>query len=53
MIEPSVPGSVIGDTMTSLPLGRSSAAIASQIDAVPVETASAYPPPISATKSSV
>ncbi len=46
MMAESVPGSVIGETATSLPLGRSSAAMATKTATVPVATASAYPPPI-------
>ena len=53
MIAAIDPGSVIGETSTSLPFGRSSAATATKSAEVPVATASAYPPPIMATNASV
>ena len=53
MIALIAPGSVMGETSTSLPSGSSSAARATKRAEVPVATASAYPPPIMATKASV
>ncbi|MBY0430649.1 MAG: hypothetical protein K2Q10_05590 [Rhodospirillales bacterium] len=45
MIADNVPGSVMGETITSLPRGKSRAAKATNRAAVPVATASAQPPP--------
>jgi hypothetical protein len=46
MMAEIVPGSDTGETITSLPGGKSSAAKATNKAAVPVATASVRPPPI-------